>query len=773
VRRASGYVGRAVLRVEDGPLLTGDGCFVDDVERPGQVHVRIVRSDVAHGRIRAIRTERALAAPGVVAVVTSDDIPDVRIPVRMMPSDEAFPVTQPPLARDLVRYVGEPVAAVVATDPYLAEDAAGEVEVDVEPLAPIVDALRSAAADAPPLHAAAVSGNVVNRLHACHGDDVAEVLAGAHAVVSERLRVQRHAAIPLETRGLVAEPDPATGRLTVWGPTKVKHFNRTILAAFLDMREEDIRFLEPDVGGGFGARGEFYPEDFVVPWLALRLARPVKWIEDRREHFVSLNHSRETWCDLEMGADADGRLLAFRARCWVDQGAYARTHGTVLMPWVLLYHLAGPYTWRGFEIEASSVLTNKTPSGTYRGPSQFEATFFRERIVDRLAAELGADPADLRARNVVPLDAMPYRMELSDGHGPVVYDGGDFPHVLRTLASETTGLRRAAARRRERGELVGAGVAAYVEAAAFGRYEYARVVPQADGRFVAYVGVASLGQGVRTALAQIAADALDVAMHRVEVVHHDTDLVPQGFGAYASRATVIGGGAVVGAAADLWAKAFEAAAERLEISTADLERAPGGVVRPRGHPTRGIALAELGCEGSCRFDKPAPSFDMGAVLALVAVDPETGGVAVERLVVCHDVGRAVNPMLVEGQLVGAAAQGVGGTLFEELAYGTDGQPLATSFMDYLMPTAAEIPAIDAIALELAHHDPQTAHPLHVKGAGEGGIVGVGAAIVNAVADAAGPWAGALCILPLTPDSVLTRAPRRAQAPEAPQARYPA
>jgi carbon-monoxide dehydrogenase large subunit len=758
------YVGRSFPRVEDRPLLTGRGCFVDDVQRPGQVHARIVRSEVAHGRIRAIATARAAAAPGVVAVVTGDDIPDVRIPVRMMPSDEAVPTTQPPLARDVVRYVGEPVAVVVATDPYLAEDAAGDVEVDVEPMPAIVDALASAAAGAAPLHAGAASGNLVNRLRTRHGADVDELLAGAHAVVSDRLRVQRHAAIPMETRGLVAEPEAATGRLTVWGPTKVKHFNRTILADFLQMREEDIRFLEPDVGGGFGGRGEFYPEDFLLPWLALRLGRPVKWIEDRREHFVALNHSRETWCDLEMGADADGRLLAFRARCWVDQGAYARTHGTMLMPWVILTHLAGPYAWRGFEVEACSVLTNKTPSGTYRGPGMFEAAFFRERMVDRLADELGADPADLRAAGVVPAGAMPFSIALSDGHAPLVYDGGDFPHVLDTLASRTAEVRREAARRRAGGELVGTGVAAYVEAASFGRYEYARVVPQDDGRFVAYVGVASLGQGVRTVLAQIAADELGVPIERVDVVHHDTDLVPQGFGAYASRATVIGGGAVLGAADDLWAKAFEAASERLEISPADLERAPGGVVRPRGHPSRGIPLADLDCEGACRFDKPAPSYDMGATLAVVAVDPETGAVAVTRLVVCHDVGRAVNPLLVDGQLVGAAAQGVGGALFEDLAYGDDGQPLATSFMDYLMPTAAEIPPIDAVALELAHHDPATAHPLHLKGAGEGGIIGAGAAIANAVADAVGARAGPLCTLPITPDTIVTRAPRPARAP---------
>src|SRR6185295_6880914 len=343
----------------------------------------------------------------------------------------------------------------------------------------------------------------------------------ADVVVRDRLRVQRHAAIPLETRGLLAEVDADSGRLTVWGPTKVKHFNRTLLAGFLDLPEEAVRFVEPDVGGGFGARGEFYPEDFLVPWLAVKTGRPVKWVEDRREHFVALNHSRETWCDFEIGATADGRLLGFRAACLVDQGAYARTHGTLLMPWVLVHHMAGPYVWEGFAVEARSVLTNKTPSGTYRAPSQYEAAFFRERMVDRLATALDADPAELRARNLITVDAMPYRMDLTDITPPVIYDNGDFPEVVSTLLRHAGHERRRVERerRRGRGELVGAGMAAYVEETAFGRYEYATIAPRDDGGWVAHVGVASLGQGVRTALAQVVADQLRVPLEEVEISH--------------------------------------------------------------------------------------------------------------------------------------------------------------------------------------------------------------------------------------------------------------
>jgi aerobic carbon-monoxide dehydrogenase large subunit len=752
------YIGQPVLRVEDGPLLTGSGRFVDDLGGRAELTARIVRSEVAHGRIVAIRADTARRHPGVAAVITADDIPDLRIPVRMMPSPEAEPVTQPPLARDFVRYVGEPVAVVLADDPYSAEDAAADVVVEIEELEPLLDGPRAASPEAPALHAGAVTGNVVNTLRSRWGADVEKLLTAADVVVRDRLRIQRHAAIPIETRGLVAELDSDTGRLTVWGPTKVKHFNRALLAGFLDMPEEAVRFVEPDVGGGFGARGEFYPEDFLVPWLAIKLGRPVKWVEDRREHFVASNHSRETWCDFEIGATADGRLLGFRASCLVDQGAYARTHGTLLLPWVLVHHLAGPYVWEGLEIEARSVLTNKTPSGTYRAPCQYEAAFFRERMIDRLASALEIDPAELRARNLIQAEAMPYRIELSDITPPVVYDNGDFPEVLRSLLSraEYERLREETAERRTRGELVGIGVAAYVEETAFGRYEYAWIAPRDGGSdgWVARVGVASLGQGVRTVLAQVVADQLQVPIEEVEISHRDTDVVPHGFGAYASRATVVGGGAVVGAVADLKEKALDAASERLEIAKDDLEFAAGAVVQPRGDPNSALRMAELGCSGEHRYDKPLPTFDMGACLAQVSVDRETGAVSVQRMVVCHDIGQAVNPLLVDGQLVGGAAQGVGGTLFEELAYDPQGQPLATSFMDYLMPTAAEVPQVDTVQLDLPHWDHSTSNPLGIKAAGEGGIVGSGAAIAGAVADALGDDS-ALSRLPLTPDAVLS------------------
>lgn len=749
------HVGRSLPRVEDGPLLVGHGRYLDDLDLPGQLVARIVRSDVAHGRLTSISSDAARSLPGVVAVITAEDIPAVRIPVRMMPSDEATPVTQPPLASGQVRYVGEPLAVVVAADPYTAEDAANAVEAEIEPLQPVLDAHAAAQPDAVVLHDGAVSGNVINRVQAHHGEPVDQLLQGAAVVVRGELSVGRQAATPLETRGLLAAHDRDTGRLTVWGPTKVKHFNRTILSGFLELEESAIRFVEPDVGGGFGARGEFYPEDFLVPWLAIQLGRPVKWVEDRREHFLATNHSRQVSCRVELGVGEDGELLAFRARGLIDQGAYARTHGTLLLPWILMRHLPGPYRWRGFDIDVASVLTNKTPSGTYRGPSQYEATFFRERMIDRAARRLGHDPAQLRKRNLVPLEKLPFQIEMGEGNGPIDYDAGDFGAVLDHLLAEGDYVQVAeeARRRRAAGEAVGVGVATHVEEGAFGRYEYARIVAAGERRFVLYVGVASLGQGVRTALGQIAADQLQIPREWLEVIHQDTDLVPQGFGAYASRTTVVGGGAVIGAAAELRRNALELASERLEIAPTDLELLPGGVVRPRGQPGAGLTLAELQCEGAFRYEQPAPTFDMGATMAVVEVDRETGAVSVRRIVVCQDVGRMVNPQLVDGQFVGGAAQGTAGALLERFAYDESGQPLVTSFMDYLMPTAAEIPPVDTVALELPHHDPETEHPLGVKGAGEGGVVSTGAAIANAVADALGAEHDLASHLPLRPETV--------------------
>ncbi|HET8757805.1 MAG TPA: xanthine dehydrogenase family protein molybdopterin-binding subunit [Solirubrobacteraceae bacterium] len=731
------------------PLLTGGGAFVDDIDRPGQLYARVVRSSVGHGRLLGVDAAAALARPGVVAVVTGADIPDVRIPIRVAPTPAAERALQPPLARDRVRYVGEPVAVVVATDPYLAEDAADDVAPEVEPL-PVVADVDAAVDGAIALHER-VPDNVVDAARIRNGGDVDELFAGAAVVDRAVLSVQRHTAIPLEARGLIAEPGGGHV-LTVWGPAKVKHFNRAILATMLGLEPEAIRFLEPNVGGGFGPRGEFYPEDFLIPWLALRLGRPVKWIEDRREHFVATNHSREQRCEIAMAADADGRLVAFRAVTRVALGAYTRTHGMVLAK-NTLSHLAGPYRWQGFEAEALGVLLNKTPAGTYRGPGQYEPAFIRERMVDRLAARLGLDPAEMRRRNLVPVERMPYTVALGESEPEVIYDTGNFPYLFGRLLEEAgyDDLRAQARARRDRGEAVGVGVAAFVEAGAIGGEEWARIEAGGDGRFVVHAGIASVGQGIATTLSQIAADALGVPIDAIEVSHADTDAVPEGRGAFSSRSIVFGGSAVLGAAHDLLRNARAAAAAELGVAPDEVEVADG-VVRALSGPQRTVPLGTVQCEGRHHFRKSARSWSMGAALAVASVDRDTAATTVERCVVACDVGRAINPQIVHAQIVGAAAQGIAGALLEELRHDDEGQPLTTSFMDYLMPTAAELPEIVPVVLELEQHRKESANPLGAKGAGEAGIVGIGAAVAGAVADAVGDPA-AVSALPARPDRI--------------------
>lgn len=706
-------VGTSAARARDAALLAGTARFVGDVDLPGQAWARVVRSPVARARLLGVETREARAQPGVLAVLTAEDLPDLRIPIRLpfAATENAARALQPPLAAEAVRYVGEPVALVVAEDPWAAEDAAELVELDLE-LEDAAESLVASAREAAPLVQPELGTNVVDTITTRYGD-VEGAFAAADVVLRRRLELPRQTGAPLETRGLVAEP---TGSgVTIWGAAKVKHFNRTVLAELLELDPDAVRLVEVDVGGGFGVRGELYPEDVLVPLAALRLGRPVKWVEDRSEHLVATNHSRAQVHELELAATRDGRLLAMRGEHWVDQGAYVRTQG--ILPTLLpAAHLPGPYVWEAFELTAYAVLTNRTPVGTYRGPGMTEATFVRERMLDLLAGRLELDPADLRRRNLVRPEQMPFVYDLGPHAPPIVYDSGDFAGSFERLLEEAgyEKLRRTAT------EGVGIGVAASVELGAIGPFEEASVTVSEDGRVVVRAGVASLGQGVETALAQIAADELGVTVDAVEVRHHDTDDVASGFGSFASRSTVVAGNAVALACREL---ARRAEAERLARSAVGEVRA--------------------------RFEKAHPSYSFNATLAVVEVDAETGRVAPLRHIVLHDVGCAVNPALVEGQLAGAALQGVAGALLEELPYDETGQPLARSLAEYRMPTSAEAPEIETILVE----HPVADNPLGVKGAGEAGIVGAPAAVANAVADALPSGTGEVLSLPLTPQRV--------------------
>jgi carbon-monoxide dehydrogenase large subunit len=709
-------------------LVSGRGRFVADVDLTGQLYVRVVRSPVARGRLVAVRTDAAAARAGVAAVLTAADVPDVRLPIRLpfaaTPNGER--VLQPLLARDAVRYVGEPVAVVVAEDPWTAEDAAELVELDVDDDADaLVDPVAAAEAGAP-LVDPVLGANVVDTFSTRFGD-VEAAFAGADVVVRRRLHVGRHTAVPLETRGLVAEHDRGTGRLTVWGAAKVKHFNRLATATLLGLDPAAVRLVEVDVGGGFGVRGELYPEDLLVPFLAMTLGRPVKWVEDRAEHLVATNHSREQVHEVVVAARADGTLLAFEAAVWCDQGAYVRTQGVLpaLLPGS---HLPGPYVWQAFAVTSHAVLTNRTPVGTYRGPGMTESTFVRERMLDVVAGELGVDPVVLRRRNLVPADRMPFVYDLGEHAPPIVYADGDFPAGFeRTLAEagfDTLRERHAPSSPTER---IGVGVAAMVELGAIGPFEVASVEALPDGTVVVRAGIASLGQGIEASLATIAAEELGIDVHRVVVHHHDTDDVTSGFGSFASRSTVVAGNAVAIAARTL--------AER------------AGLGDPRGDEAWERLVAAGRVEG--RFEKEHPSFSFGAAVSVVAVDEATGRVRPLRHVVAQHIGRAVSPALVRGQLAGGAAQGIAGALYEELPYDETGNPFVVSLADYGMPTIAELPPIDTVIIEDAVCD----NPLGVKGAGEGGTGSAPAAVANAVADALGPAGAHVTTIPLTPTRV--------------------
>ena len=765
--RPPGPIGQSVLRKEDRPLTTGRGCFADDYELPGAAEATVLRSAQAHARLGEIDAGTARALPGVLDVITAADLSaETRIPMRMFKREGMERFLQPPLAREVVRYSGEPLALVIAESRYVAEDAAGLIEVELEPLDPALDGPGSLEPDAPVLFEDAGT-NLATEFEV--GEDAAVLDAAfeaAESVVSETIQIQRHAAVPIEGRGVAAAYDEASDRVTVWGASKIVHVNRRILAALLGWEEERVRLVELDVGGGFGARGEFYPEDYLIPWAAIRLRRPVRWAEDREEHLRSTNHSREQTHEIELALGPAGEFLGLRDRVTFNTGAYVRTHG-VVVPNMTAALLPGPYLWGAYRCEVRHVVTNKTPAGTYRAPGRYEANFARERIIDIAAHRLGIEPGELRKRNLVQPGAMPYANGThTDGH-PVSYDSGDYPRLL------TKGLRLFGRKRMREwraadpplGRRRGIGLAFFVEKSGIARWDYSRVELSEQGEATLFVGSASIGQGVETVLAQICAEALGIGYDDVvEVRHGDTDEIPDGMGSFGSRATMIAGSAVHNASLALRARLFARAAELLEASEDDLELDGGGVV-VRGSPSRGVPLSELaeidgvdaGLTEEARFTSEDMSFPYGVHIVAVEVDVETGEVDITRYAIAYDVGRAVNPTLVEGQIVGGAAQGIGGALYEEMMYDASGQLASGSYIDYLLPTAAEVPHVDVLVTEDA---PTPLTPVGAKGAGEGGTAAAGAAIANAVCDALGVETMAL---PLTPERVRDMA-REARVP---------
>ncbi len=750
-------IGASVARLEDPPLVKGRGQFVGDLSFPHQLHMRIVRSPCAHGVIVSVHTAKAKAVAGVVAVWTERDIRDLPlIDFREGPNEKLARFRQPVLARQQVRYVGEPAAAVFAVDAYVAEDAADLVHVEIEELPPTLDAA------AEPIEFAEGLRTEATVCRQGYGD-LDAAFAQAQHVVKLDVSIGRHSGVPLETRGAIGRYDAARDVLELHGAAKVPHRNRESLARLFGRSTASVHCFESHVGGGFGVRGEIYPEDILVLAAAMRLGRPVKWIEDRREHLMAANHSRQQRHRARAAFDANGRLLAIDDQFFHDQGAYIRTHGTRVAE-TSCGILPGPYRLPHFRVAGHFRLTNKTPAATYRSPGRYETNFVRERLMDVAAAQIGLSRIEIRRRNLLQTSDMPHERPLIALGDEVVLDSGDYPGLLDKALKhcEWDQLEREVQVRRRAGELVGLGIAMYVEKSGLGPSDGVRVHVHPSGDVEVITGGASVGQGFETVIAQVCSERLGVDYRKVRVVHGRTDRIEYGIGAHAARATVMTANAVAVAAEKVRATALDMAAQLLQTDAAHLAIVGGTIVRASApddpliglgdianhlrpnSPSRGTRNPGLSAEGW--FDVRHMTYPYGVQIAVVAVDRGTGAVRIEKMLIAYDIGRAINPMLVRGQLVGGLVQGIGGALLEEFRYDDTGQPLSLTFADYLLPVVMDVPPVDVLLTEDA---PSPSNQLGIKGAGEGGIAGVGAVIASAVDDALG-GKGSITRLPITP-----------------------
>jgi len=716
------YFGAAVRRREDPRFLRGEARYVDDVTLPGMLHAAFLRSPHAHARIAGIRAEAARALPGVVAVLAFADLERWMKPLPLfgaVPPGLAaairFDIRQAPqwpLCRDRARHVGEIVAMVVAGSRACAEDALELIEVDWEPLPAVVDMVAGGETGAPLVHADWGTNVAVGFTHAIGDADAA--FARADVVMSETFRIQRYVGMPLECRGVVAAWDRRDGVLTTWNSTQVSHFVQQGLTAALGLPPHKIRVVAPDLGGGFGTKASGYAEDALIPIAALALGRPVKWIEDRREHMSGAAHARHQVHAISLAATRDGVILGVRDRIWLDLGAY-NVWGIVL-PYNTVAHLLGPHRVKNLRVDVRGVVTNKTPNAPYRGAGRPETVFAMDRAVDRLASELRMDPAELRRRNYIRADELPYDfgMPYRDGN-PLVYDTGDFPGTL-DAALEAAGyreFRREQPGLRAQGVYRGIGISGYVEGTAIGPYEGATVRVDRDGRVIVATGAVSSGQGHETSFAQVAADALGVPFDWVTVIGGDTGAVPFGVGTFASRSAVTAGNSIADACREVRSRLVRAASALLEAAPEDLEIEDGRAF-VRGTPGAAVELARVVEASLPTFARPGvapPDFEASAYhhvptvtyasavhIAKVEVDPDSGAVTLLRYVVAHDCGRVINPVIVDGQVHGGVAQGVGGALFEDMQYDAEGQLLTGSLMDYAIPNGDDLPPVETVHL---------------------------------------------------------------------------
>ncbi len=747
MRQVNTYIGAPIERVEDLRFLRGKGTYIADVTRAGQWHMVVLRSQVAHGIVMRIDHTRALSMPGVHAVLTGADFgPEVpRIPFRR-PIPSIMPYGQPVIATTKVRYVGEPVAVVLADTAEIAEDALALIDVDIDPRPAAVDA-RTALGNTPNLYEDAAAGNLTATFTGEKGD-CTTARSKAALVIRHTFKVQRQTALPMETRGLIAEWDSAAAKLVMSGAAKLPFFNKRAMAKVMGLDEAQVDYIEYDVGGGFGARGEFYPEDALTALCARRFGRPIKWIEDRREHLMSIGHSRESEADVEMAFAADGELLALSAEIFCNIGAYMRPNGTTPVRNAAQF-ISGPYRVDNFSVKSHAIATNKTPAGTYRGPGRFEACFFFERLMDMAASKLGIDQLEIRRRNLIPHAAMPWKMVKigpAEGWDETFLDSGDYCQCFDAVVHEAHWADKAKlAGKLIDGRYRGIGIAAFVEGGASGPREHARMEVGADGHIELAVGSSSIGQGIETIFSQIAADALEIDLEAIEVLHGSTTLLKEGFGSYGSRATVMGGCAVINAADNLIAAFRDAAAKRIGVTADSLAIANGAARSADGRICRLLDFPGLNADGV--FHNSKPTFSYGTAIAEVAVDPGTGHVEVLDYHVIDDVGRIINPVTLHGQVLGAAVQGLGAVFGENVAYDDDGQILVGTLADYDIPVASDFPVVHCHSTEL-HPSPN--NPLGANGAGEGGVIPVAGAVVNAVANALSSLGVEPDTLPISP-----------------------
>lgn len=760
------WIGQAVPRLEDDRLLRGQGRYIDDIELLGLLHAAFLRSPLAHGRIISIDVTAAEALPGIRRVLTYADLRPLltmdRIALAMPSAAIRFDVDPYVLACDEVCHVGEPIAIVIAESRHVAEDAIGLIDIDIESLPVVTDPRRGLEPEAPQARLDCPD-NLVARMTAKYGD-VDQAFEGAAHVVTEKFHLHKGGGHAIEPRGVMARFDRGENLLTVWDGTQMPHQAKRVFVRSLGLDENQVRVIAPDVGGGFGPKFVFHPEELAVAAAAMLVGAPVKWIEDRFENFTACTQERDQYWDIEAATDADGRLLGIRGHLIHDHGAY--TPYGVALPYNSATNLLGPYLLPAYRLDISLCLTNLIPSTPTRGAGRPQGTFVMERLLDRLAERTGLDRADIRRRNLIPPDRMPYRTALTtrDG-GAMTYDSGDYVECQRR-ALDIAGwddfeTRRAAARRE--GHWLGIGLANYVEGSGRGPFESASVRIGPSGKVIVTTGASAQGQGTVTMLAQVVAEALGVHPNVISVVAGDTAASPLGLGAFASRQAVTAGNAAHAAALEVREKILRVASNWLEAAPDDLELVDGrvqvkgvsGISRSFGE----IASALAGMPGfalpagmvpglaaSVDFQPPGLTYCNGTHVAEADVDPATGVIRLTRYVVVHDCGRLINPMMVDGQVIGGVVHGIGSALYEWMMYGEDGQPHVGTYADYLMSTADVVPRIEVHHME----SPTPLNPLGVKGAGESGTIASLAVIASAVEDALKPFGVKIRDLPMTP-----------------------